>query len=89
VRAKKREKRLFFFFFSLVFFFFSSALLFSRLFLNGDDEKAARARGEELKREKRKLCTDKLMRVFSTSTKAHGVFNREHQRTKANISNIF
>jgi hypothetical protein len=88
VRAKKREKRLFFFF-SLVIFFFSSALLFSRLFLYGDDEKAARARGEELKREKRKLCTDKPMRVFSTSTKAHGVFNREHQRTKANISNIF
>jgi len=43
----------------LVFLFFSSALLFFRLFLNGDVEKAARARGEELKREKRKLCTDK------------------------------
>ena len=27
-------------------------------------KKAARARGEELKREKRKLCTDKPMRVF-------------------------
>ena len=82
-KSAREEKR------SVFFLFFSSALLFSRLFLNGDDEKAARARGEELKREKRKLCTDKPRRVFSTSTKAHGVFNREHQRTKANISNIF
>ena len=57
-KSAREEKR------SVFFLFFSSALLFSRLFLNGDDEKAARARGEELKREKRKLCTDKPMRVF-------------------------